>query len=184
MGACTFKTYGFGNTIGRAYDMARENAIEEYGHQDGYNGTISTTHGFRDVTNDYKKSKKDLQQFVNDSYDKLSKRDCCAICIEEPKVNKNKIKTQVDNIVTPGTKKWVLKYVVRKKYSEIIIGSYATKTQAVKVAREYTERTKESTEVSMEKILEKGSNLVAKVSYKKSTEERDGKWIFFGWAAE
>jgi hypothetical protein len=36
----------------------------------------------------------------------------------------------------------------------------------------------------MEKVLDKGSNRVAIIKYKKATTERDGEWIFFGWAAE
>jgi hypothetical protein len=34
------------------------------------------------------------------------------------------------------------------------------------------------------KVLEKQSDKVAKVSYKKSTSEKDGRWIFIGWAAD
>jgi hypothetical protein len=36
----------------------------------------------------------------------------------------------------------------------------------------------------MKKYLEKGDNLVAKITYKKATNERDGEWVFFGYAAE
>jgi hypothetical protein len=35
----------------------------------------------------------------------------------------------------------------------------------------------------MERRLEKDAHaLVAKVTYKKSSTERDGEWVFFGWA--
>lgn len=182
MGASSFKTYGFGKTINVAYDAARENAIEEYGHQDGYNGTISTTHGFRDVTSEFKRSKKQLIEFINEAYDKLNKRDCWAICIDEPKDNKNKTKSQVEHIVEKGTKKWVLKYSVYNYDHQV--GSYNTKGDAVKAAREYTERTEKSTNIVMEKKLEKGNSQVARVTYKKSSNEKSGKWVFFGWAAE
>jgi hypothetical protein len=36
----------------------------------------------------------------------------------------------------------------------------------------------------MEKKLEKGNSQVARVTYKKSNNEKSGKWVFFGWAAE
>jgi hypothetical protein len=36
----------------------------------------------------------------------------------------------------------------------------------------------------MEKVLDKANKTVAKITYKKSTTERDGEWIFFGYAAE
>ena len=36
----------------------------------------------------------------------------------------------------------------------------------------------------LEKILEKGTAQVAKVIYKRSSDERDGEWLFFGYAAE
>jgi len=184
MGACSFRTTNTGRTMKEAYDKACEYAQEEYGHQEGYNGTISTTHGFRDMTSEFKRSKKELSQYISDSYDKLNKRDCWGICIDEPKENKNKVKSQVDNVVEKGTKKWVLRYVVIKQYGDGHIGSYNTKTLAIKKAREYTERTQESTNIQMTKVLEKGSTKVATISYKKSTNEKNGKYIFFGWAAE
>jgi hypothetical protein len=34
------------------------------------------------------------------------------------------------------------------------------------------------------KVLEKGSTKVAEIEYKKSTTEKGGKFVFFGWAAE
>jgi len=54
MGACQFKTRSSGKTPQEAYNRACEIAEDEYGHQDGYNGTISTTAGFRDETEAYK----------------------------------------------------------------------------------------------------------------------------------
>lgn len=184
MGACTFQTSAYGKTMSDAYDIACEYALEEYGHQDGYNGTITTTHGFRDVTSEFKKSKKQLSEFINDAYDKLNKRDCCGICIEEPVQNKNKTKTQVEHIVTKGTKKWILKYVVECYNTDRVIGRYKTKGDAIKAARKYTEDTQNSTQIYMKKELESGTSNVAKVIYKKSTSEKKGRYVFFGWAAE
>lgn len=182
MGASSFKTYQRGKSVSDAYNFAVEYACDEYG-RDPYNGTISTTHSCQDLTKQFKQSKKSIEQFINDMYDKMSKRECAAVCLEEPKSNTNKVKSQVEHIVTPGTKKWVLKYVV-KKYNCNILSSHDTKGDAVKAARTYTEKTQEDTTIHMEKVLHKCDDKVAKISYKKSTSEREGRWVLFGWAAE
>jgi hypothetical protein len=185
MGACQFKGRYGGKTAQEAYNRACEEAELEYGSQDGYNGTISTTHGFRDETEAYAKSKfNDVSAYIRDRFDShsMNKRDCSAICVVKPVGNKNKTKSQVEHIVTPGTKKWVLKYVVQR--GDHVIGSWNTKGDAVKDARRYTEKHQVSTSILIKKFLEKGDNLVAKITYKKATNERDGEWIFFGYAAE
>ena len=185
MGACQFKERGSGKTAQEVYRKLCEIAEEEYGHQDGYNGTISTTDGFRDETELYNKSKfNDVSAYIYNRFDShaMSKRDCSAICVRQPIANKNKTKSQVEHIVTPGTKKWVLKYVVQR--GDHVIGSWNTKGDAVKDARKYTEKHQVPTSIVMKKYLEKGDNLVAKITYKKSPTERDGEWVFFGYAAE
>lgn len=183
MGACQFKVRSAGKTAEEAYNRACEEAELEYGHQEGYNGTISTTHGFRDETEAYRKSKfDDVSAYIRNRFDSMNKRDCCSICLQQPVGNKNKTKSQVENLFTPGTKKWVLKYVVR--YGDHFIGSWNTKGDAVKDARRYTENNQVSTTIEMEKVLDKGSNRVAKITYKKAPNERDGEWVFFGYAAE
>ena len=187
MGATQFKTRSTGKTADEAYRRACEIAEDEYGHQEGYNGTISTTHGFRDETEAYKKSKfSDVNVYIYSRFEShsMNKRDCSAICVRQPIVNKNKTKSQVEHIVTPGTKKWILKYVVYNSYNDHMIASCLTKGDAVKKAREYTEKTQTPTNICMEKSLEKGNRTVARITYKKSPTERDGEWIFFGYAAE
>jgi len=185
MGACQFKERSTGKTAQEVYRKLCEIAEEEYGHQDGYNGTISTTDGFRDETELYNKSKfDDVNSYIYNRFDShaMNKRDCSAICVRQPVANKNKTKSQVEHIVTPGTKKWVLRYVVQR--GDHVIGSWNTKGNAVKDARKYTEKHQVPTTILMKKFLEKGDNLVAKITYKKSTTERDGEWVFFGYAAE
>ena len=185
MGACQFKGRYGGKTAEEAYNRACEEAELEYGSQDGYNGTISTTHSFRDETEMYGKSKfNDVSAYIRDRFDShsMNKRDCSAICVVKPVGNKNKTKSQVEHVVTPGTKKWVLKYVVQR--GDHVIGSWNTKGDAVKDARRYTEKHQVPTSILIKKFLEKGDNLVAKITYKKATNERDGEWVFFGYAAE
>ena len=185
MGATQFKERGSGKTAQEVYRKLCEIAEEEYGHQDGYNGTISTTDGFRDETELYNKSKfNDVSAYIYNRFDShaMNKRDCSAICVRQPVANKNKTQSQVEHIVTPGTKKWVLKYVVQR--GDHFIGSWNTKGDAVKDARKYTEKHQVPTSIVMKKYLEKGDNLVARITYKKSPTERNGEWIFFGYAAE
>ena len=181
MGASFFKTTSRGKSLNDAYDSAKQYAEDKYGY-DPYNGTISTTSGVRDVTNEYRASIKDLSKYIEDAMDRMNKRDCWAICIQKPKVNTNKVKSQVEHIVTPGTKKWVLRYSVR--HNNHLVGSWPTKGEALKDARRYTEMNNVPTIIEMEKLLEKGTATVAKVTYKKSSNEKDGEWVFFGWAAE
>ena len=183
MGACSFVSRGSGKTMKKAYQDLCESAIDFYGYQEGYNGTISTTGGYSDVTSRFKNSGKSLDDFISDRLDIIRKRDCEAICIEEPRGNTNKVKSQVKNIVTSGTKKWILKYVVLDAKG-VTIGSNTTKGDAIKLARKYTEETQIETYIEMVKVLEKSSPKVAEIKYKKSTNERPGKYIFFGWAAE
>ena len=185
MGACQFKGRYGGKTAEEAYNRACEEAELEYGSQDGYNGTISTTHGFRDETEAYNKSKfNDVSVYIRDRFDShsMNKRDCSAICVVKPVGNKNKTQSQVEHVVTPGTKKWVLKYVVQR--GDHVIGSWNTKGDAVKDARRYTEKHVVPTTILMKKFLEKSDNLVARITYKKSLTERNGEWVFFGYAAE
>ena len=187
MGATWFETRHSGKTLQNAYKSACDMAEGEYGHQEGYNGTISTTHGVRDVTENYNKSKFDsVEQYIRSQVEVLGKRDCHAICIRKPIENKNKTKSQVEHIFTPGTKQWILKYEVEGYYDNDgnVIASCTTKGDAVKAARAFTEKHQITTRILMRKHLIKASPTVAKITYKKAPTERDGEWIFFGWAAE
>lgn len=183
MGAVTFQVSANGENAKDAYDNAIEAAIHEYGN-DTYNGTISTTLGFSDVTERFKNSGKNLSDFISSEYEKLGKRDCLCVCIKEPKENKNKIKTQVKHNIEEGTKKWALKYIVKDDWTSKVIGSFDTKGDAVKEARKYTEKTKITTFIEMQRVLENGNARVAEITYKLSKSERGGKWVFFGWAAD
>lgn len=181
MGACTFRTSGRGRSAKDVYDNLVEEAENEYGH-DPYNGTISTTDGFSDVTNQWKASKLEINEFINKKLDDSGKRDCFCVCLEPPKLNTSKTKTKVENVVSKGTRKWALRYAVYDYDNKV--GSYRTKGEAVKAARIHTEKVLRPTLITMEKLLESGVPNVARVVYKRSVNEKDGKWIFFGWAAE
>ena len=183
MGSQSFTTYSRGKNANDAYNRAVEQAEAEYGHQEGYSGAINSSAGFGDITKEFKASKKSLDKFIDEQIDKLTKFDGArAVCIEEPVENKNKTKSQVEHIVTPGTKKWVLTYIIYCDGSRI--NSAVTKGEAVKMARAYSEKHQRTTMIKMERRLEKDAHaLVAKVTYKKSSTEKEGRWVFFGWAS-
>lgn len=183
MGANWFRMTAYGKTLSDAYNNAIEEAIHESGN-DAYNGTISTTGHCEDLTDQFKRSKKGFDDYVKLQQDKLNKRECAGICISDPIKNTNKIKTIVEHVVTPGTKQWVLKYEVENHFEDRVIGSCMTKGDAVKMARAYTEKNQHTTKIIIRKVLIKSSSVVANVTYKKSTTERTGKYILFGWAAE
>lgn len=183
MGAQQFTVNSRGNSAKEAYQNAVDDADLEYGHQQGYSGAINATPGFSDATKKYKTSGLPLYNFIEQRLDKMTKFEGAeCICLEEPKTNSNKIKTQVEHIVTPGTKKWVLMYVVYRHSDRITAAP--TKTEAVKLARQYSEKHQCTTTIKMERALEKSDHsLVAKISYKKSANEREGKYVFYGWAS-
>ena len=183
MGASWFQITGSGRSLSTTYNSICEAATIESG-DDSYNGTISTTDGCLDLSHAFKKSGAKSTKFIDDHMEILNKRQCAAICIEEPKVNTNKIKTTVEHIVTPGTKKWILKYEVETYYEGETIASSTDKKGAVIMARAYTEKHQKKTRIVMRKMLANVNPTVATIDYKKSTSEKPGRWIFFGWAAE
>jgi hypothetical protein len=184
MGSQSFQTYSRGNSANEAYSRAVDDANDEYGHQQGYSGAINASAGFRDVTSTFKSSGKSLNQYINERMDLLTKHQGAeCICVEEPKGNTNKIKTQVEHTVEKGTKKWILLYCVYEAWSGSFVASFDKKGDAVARARQHTEKTQAETHVKMEKKIEKGTPLTAKITYKKSTNEKEGKWVFYGWAS-
>jgi len=183
MGSQSFTVTSKGKSAKEAYQRAVEEADYEYGHQQGYSGAINATGGFTDVTNKFKASSQSLREYIDNRLDSLTKHQGAeCICVHPPKLNTNKIKTQVEHIVEPGTKKWVLKYVALSR-DKGVLGSYRTKGEAVTAARKYTEQSGNPSYVEMRKELEKGSNLTAKITYKKSSNESEGEYIFYGWAS-
>jgi hypothetical protein len=183
MGATTFSVKERGTSMRDAYSSAVADAREEYG-SDAYNGTISTTNGVTDKTSAFKASGKSLNEFINDNIDNAQKwGNCFGVCIKEPKANTNKVKSQVTNQPFKGTRKWELVYVVTEGFDCNEIGVKDNKADAIKIAREYTEKHQKRTRVHIERRL-KGSNAqVAEITYKSSTNESEGEYVFFGWAA-
>ena len=185
MGASNFSVNYSGSNMKEAYYNAVEEAKYESGN-DAYNGTISTTIGFMDKTNEFKRSGMSINEFADKNLDKTEKwGDCIGVCIVKPKTNTNKIKSKVEHYIQKGGKKWETRYVVYNRKFESI-GLSTKKGDAVKIARKYTEKHGERTMIDIEKHLVGGVNRVALITYKdsKTNPSIDGKYEFFGWAAE
>jgi len=181
MGSTTFYHKKTAPNMKEAYNQLVEDAIDEYGN-DPYNGTISTTNGFVDVTKKFKDSGKKLSAFIESAEDVMSKRDCWGICVLEPKLNTNKIKSQVELVPQIGRRVWETRYEVHAEGT--LIGSHSLQAGAIRIGRDYTELTKIATQVTRVNVLKEGEKDVAFVNYKPSSEERQGEYVFFGWAAE
>ena len=183
MGASQFIDKTRAYSMREAYNQLVEDAIQEYGH-DSYNGTISTTQGFQDITSEFKKSGIDINKFINLKIDDANKwGPAFGVCILEPVLNKLKTKSQVEHVVVTGTKKWELRYFVLNS-SGTKIASEDNKVGAVKLARAYTEKTQESTTVIMERVLVSCSPVVARIKFKHDKNQKPGAYYFFGYAAE
>jgi hypothetical protein len=185
MGAQFFYNKTRAYSMREAYSQLVEDAIYENGN-DTYNGTISTTTGFQDKTAEYKKhlaAGGDFNSFCELAQDKTSKfEDCWGICLREPVGNKLKIKSQVEHVVTPGTKRWELFYNVLNREGRVISSS-RTKKEAVDLGRAYTEKTKEPTQITMSKNLVSCSPVVARIKYKADPAMTTGDYVFLGWAS-
>jgi hypothetical protein len=185
MGAVLITDRARGTSMKEAYNNAVEQAVYEYGN-DTYNGTISTTRGFEDHTTKFRRSGKTLSEYRDWLYENnmLQKwSNAVGICITEPIVNNNKIKTQVNTTPQKGTRNWITVFQVRLRDGSVV-GKHIHQTEAIKIARAYTEKTKERTYVHITKKLESDKTLVSEISYKKSDQEKEGTYEFIALAAE
>ena len=186
MGAQRFQEVGTGADLATAFSAAQKEAEEEYGHREGYSGQINMACGVKDITQEYKNSKKDMDTFIDDKLHELSKHNpCMAICTSTPKANNNQIKTQVEHNVVHGTKKWITYHCVYAGWKkDTFIGRALTKGAAVKIARAHTSKTKEETYVILKKGLSDPKMAEeATITYKKASDERNGIWVLFGIAS-
>lgn len=185
MGASLIEVRGYGSSMNEAYKSAVEDAIYEHGN-DSYNGTISTTNGVKDVTKEFRSSGKSVSEFADYLYenDKLQKWGLAlGICINPPVVNNNKVKTQVKTTPQKGTRKWETRYVA-ELFDGRVVGTSEFQIDAIKLARQYTEKTKEKTFVHITKKLIGSSTLVSEISYKAADKEKPGMYHFIALAAE
>ncbi len=185
MGGMRITVTARGWSMGEAFNNAVEEAREEHGN-DIYNGTISTASGFTDQDQKARREKLNAWDYKETHEDDMSKHEgFVGLTLQEPVVNNNKIKSQVEVVRAKGTQKWVLKYHVTEKWrSGRLLHSCDSQGEAVKKARDYSERHKTDTQVTMVRVLaDYGSNQVANITYKPSKKERPGEYLFFGVAS-
>ncbi len=94
MGACDFRTTATGKfkNVNDAYAQACNDAIEYYGHQEGYNGTISTTGDVKLITDAPKYGTKAYYKWEDEKIETMNKRDCMAVEIKGKTLNEMKEK--------------------------------------------------------------------------------------------
>lgn len=186
MGASWFQNSTKAKSMQDAYSHLVKCADEEYGHQEGYSGQINCSAGFTDVTSKWKESKLQIQKFIDKVSNDMGKHHgAWGVCLTEPVKNSNKIKSVVDHSVFKGTRKWELVYIAESYFNYWNSKPFLNKADAVKEARAYTEKTGDATVVKIERRLSKdsGSTTVAKITYKSSTKEAPGHYVFFGYAS-
>jgi hypothetical protein len=183
MGACSIILSAKGKNIKDAFNNAVEEANDYYGHQEGYSGTINTCQLVKDVTSKRPTMHPDeLEQWmINNTH----KREVMGYCVRQPKVNENKIKTKVDNIPQHGTRKWVTMYIAEDEWEGAVVAKAKTQTECIKKARAWVEKNPtRSVKVKIAKELQEGNRDCARITYKKAAGEKDGLYVFAGWAAE
>lgn len=171
-----------GKNIEDAFKRACEKDEKYYGHQEGYSGGIHTCNLQKDVTSMLKtKSRSELKDYIANT---TSKREIWGYCIEQPVLNKNKVKSQVDVTPQKGTRKWETIYKAVTSWEGNEITRDKSQTACIKKARAYVEANPDvSLKVIIAKELTEGNTKCATVTYKKSTTEKLGLYKFVGWAA-
>lgn len=181
MGAHSISVTAQGKDINDAFRNAVAEANDYYGHQEGYSGAINTCELRRDVTSKRPTMTQDeLEEWI---LEQTSKREVFGYCINQPKKNENKIKTQVHNMPQHGTRKWQTVYEA-VNWEGTVRASASKQTECITKARKYvSEHPNEELTVRISKQLVEGNKDCAKIRYKKAAGERLGTYVFVGWAA-
>jgi hypothetical protein len=110
----------------------------------------------------------------------LSKCEGIATCTSKPIKNDLKIKTEVKRYPNKGARKWETRYVVYSNtYDSEPHGSFKFQDEAIKKARELCENMYYGFRVDIEKHLISDKVTVAQITYKKSSKQKDGRWIAY-----
>ena len=188
MGAISIDVSARGENINDAFNRAVETAEEELG-TDPYNGGINHCELIADWT--YKYNGKNLNKLCEEIIRKCNKREVIGICLDKPVPNKSKTKSKVVNIPQKGTRKWETVYQAvtmgynrhLNAWSDTVVVEGKTQAECVKKARAYVEKNKHvDLTIKISKRLVSGNVECAKVSYKKSKTEKEGRYLFVGMA--
>ena len=180
MGAISIEVTGYGRDIREAFSNAQEEAEEQYGN-DSYNGAINNCSLIGDYTS--KRPTMHPDELAELILSKTNKREVIGYCLQQPKLNENKIKTQVQNFPQEGARKWVTIYKAVDWYGKEVVRD-KTQTGCIKKARAYVEKhTNTRLDIIICKELETGNSKCATISYKPAAGERLGKYLFIGMAS-
>lgn len=171
--------------MAEAFDRASKEAEQEYG-TDIYNGQINNCQLGRDVTR-LRKDHGTTEEFHEWILNNTHKRMVYGYCVKEPIANTNTTKSTVERFPQKGSRKFETRYVAVPKFGHQMRIPISEKTQgdAIKKAREYVEKHPDVIiDIMPKKVLVEGGGLVATVKYKPSSKEREGEYIFVGWAPE
>lgn len=168
--------------IKEAWKIVYEEAEDYSGHKEGYSGDFNTCDFAKDVTSMTKtKSFRDIDEYIADN---CNKRDAWGYCIEEPVLNTNRIRSQVEATPQKGTRKWETIYKAVTSWEGTEVARDKSQTACIKKARVYVEANPNtSIKVIIAKELIEGNTQCATVTYKKSTKEKLGLYKFIGLAA-
>lgn len=182
MGACLITKTVKARNIKEAWDKVYEEAEDYSGHQEGYSGDFNVCSFAKDVTHLLKsKSQSDLDDYITDNCDK---GDAWGYCLQEPVVNTNKVKSQVEVTPQKGTRKWETVYKAVTSWDEREVARDKSQTNCIKKARAYVEANPDAiVKVIIAKELTEGITKCATVTYKKSTTEKLGIYKFVAWAS-
>ena len=175
----TFKITSQGNSFDDAFRAAKGQALKE----DGNTSPILLASTFEDRTSDYRK--KDGDEIISKEVDEALVPLCFGAQAKKPIPNLNKIKSAVSNHTSNGARKWYTVYEVHslsKDGTSLIkeIEPKPNKKEAVDAAREWTGKNMQSSVVKIAKHLEEDSPIVSEITYKQSSRERLGTYVFYG----
>lgn len=177
MGAVDIYVQGQGMTMQDAIIELKKRAINEYG-TDYYNGKINNTTLCKDLTNLYElcTTKAQKERFIREWTEKAFKGEVYGVCIVQPKQRMGSIK--VKRNVQRGARKWITVYEIEDHYGEIV-ATKNNQADAIKTAKELTERKNSKHYIFINKIFKGDSPMVATIEPKKANCSM-GKYIFFG----
>lgn len=164
------ETYSF---LIKAFSLkdAYDNGVENY-------CGLADTNSYTNLSNIFKYSGMSLSEFVDINKERCPEEACYVICTKKPQPNINKFKAKITHTAVSGRKHWRFYYSI---YSEEgLIHSFLNKKDAFKCAVDYTERTKTSTYIKIDKTMSSGSPIIAHINYFASAGEQEGEYIFFG----
>lgn len=182
MGAQSVYVQISGTSMSDAFRSAQKDAEEEHGNEQGYSGYINCCELAGDKTSQYRNST-DKKKFIHDLEENTEKRSVYGICLKEPVASKLKTKTVVKRIPQKGARVYETVYTAYDFMGDNeVIKPQKTLAAAIKLAREWTEKSDRRCFVYVEKKLIKGNSRCAEIEPKTDSKKKPGIYLFVGQA--